>query len=398
MAIYEYTATDEVGSQFSGTYRDIDSTVVLRDELAKAGYTLVSARRARDPSRKRRRIKQREVVAFAYKFAGMYTAGLSVIRCLETMEDQTEDVALKNVIIDIRQSVEAGSSLKTAFQKYNAIFSDFFLGMIEAGETSGKLSKALEMSAAYLEKRAELRQKVRSAFIYPIAVGVVCIIVVTCLLIFVVPTFTQLYKRLHVDLPGPTKMLVMLSMAIRSWWWAIPFVVVAGVFALRRLLKYEFVRSRWDRFKFNVPVFARLNRTVAVSQFIRTFAMLISVGVPLIEAFDVASQVAHNHRISDIARDLQKSVKAGNPVAKSLKVHDIFPPMVVQLAASGEQAGVLPDMLNKAADFLDKDIDRMVASLLVKLEPALTVFMGIIVGLILMAVYLPMFDYMASLT
>lgn len=398
MAVYEYIAANEAGSQFSGTYRDVNSVAALRNELTKAGYTLVKARRASDTTQKRGRIKQREVVAFAFKFSGMYSAGMSVINCLETLEEQTQDQGLTSVIADVRQSVETGSSLRKAFQKYADVFSDFFIGMIEAGETSGKLSKALEMSAAYLEKRAELRQKVRSAFVYPIVVAIVCLLVVSCLLIFVVPTFSQLYKRLHVELPGPTKALVMFSILMRTWWWVLPLIAVAAAFGIKRLFKSEHIRTRWDTFKLNMPVFSKLNRTVVVSQFTRTFAMLISVGVPLTEALEIASQVAHNHEMSEIARELQRSIKTGNPVAKSLKAHSIFPPTIVQLAASGEQAGVLPEMLNKGVDFLDKDIDRMVSSLLVKLEPTLTVVMGIIIGLILMGVYLPMFDYMAALT
>lgn len=397
MAIYEYVATNPAGNQITGTYKDIASPDALRNELTKAGYTLVKARRATDPSRKRRKVKQREVVAFAYKLAGMYSAGLSVIKCLETLEEQTQDGVMRSMISDIRQSIETGSSLKRAFQKYADVFSEFFLGMIEAGETSGRLSQALETSAAYLEKRAELRQKVASAFVYPIVVTIVCIVVVFGLLLFVVPVFSQLYRRLHMTLPLPTQMLVLFSSAIRTGWWLLVPLIIGAVFTVKRLFKNERVRAQWDIFKLDMPLFANLNRAIVVSQFTRTFAMLISVGVPLVEAFDVAAQVAHNHVMSRIAAELQRSIKTGNTLATSFKAHDIFPPMLVQLAASGEQAGVLPEMLNKGADFLDKDIDRMIGSLLIKLEPTMTVVMGLVIGLILMAVYLPMFDYMASL-
>jgi len=253
------------------------------------------------------------------------------------------------------------------------------------------------MSAAYLEKQTELKRKVKSAFIYPIVVGIVCFVVVGFLLIFTVPMFSKLYQRLHVALPGPTQVLVDLSSLIRGWWWAILIVAVAAALLIRRLSKKPHIKARWDVFKLKMPVFAKLNRMVVISHFTRTFAMLASVGVSLIEALDVASLVAHNHKMTEISKELQQLIRAGNPVGKSLKNYDIFPPMITQLAISGEEAGRLPEMLNKGADFLDKDIDRAINSLLVKLEPALTVIMGAIVGFILMAVYLPMLDYMRHL-
>jgi len=397
MAVYEYTAKDEAGNRFSGTSSDINNVVVLREELAKMDYVLVKARRAKVPAKKRRKIKQSQVVAFAYEFAGMYSAGLSILTCLETLEEQTEDRAFREVIADIRCKVETGSSLKNAFEKYRDTFSDFFLGMIEAGESGGKLATALEMSAVYLEKQTELKRRVKSAFIYPVVVGIVCFAVVGFLLIFIVPIFSKLYKRLHVALPGPTQVLVDLSFLIRDWWWAILILGVAAVILVRRLLKKPRIKARWDVFKLKMPVFAKLNRMVVVSHFTRTFAMLASVGVSLIEALDVASLVAHNHKMAEITKQLQQLIQAGNPIGKSLENYDIFPPVIIQLAISGEKAGQLPEMLSKGADFLDKDIDRAINALLVKLEPALTLIMGAIVGFILIAVYLPMLDYMRYL-
>ncbi len=395
MAVYEYTAKDQAGNKFSGIYNDIDNVATLREELAKTGFTLVKAHPGKKPGRKRKKIKQSEVVAFAYKFAGMYSAGLSIVRCLETLEEQTENQAFKYVITDIRESVETGSSLAKAFGKYANLFSDFFLGMLEAGESGGKLAEALEMSAIYLEKQTDLKRKVKSAFAYPVVVSITCFVVVGLLLVFVVPVFSKLYKQMHVPLPGPTQALVDLSSLIKDGWWWVLIVAVGVAVGLRRLSGSPQIRAKWDVFKLNMPVFAKLNRMVVVSHFTRTFAMLASVGVSLIEALEVASQVAHNHKLTEIATELQQSIEVGNPVASSMKNYDIFPPMIVQLAASGEEVGELPQMLNKGADFLDKDIDRTINALIVKLEPALTIIMGVIVLFLLTAVYLPMFDYMS---
>ena len=376
---------------------DVNGVAALRDELDKMGYALVKAHRVGAKGKRRRKIKPSEIVAFTYKFAGMYAAGLAIVKCLETLEEQTENSTFREMLTDIRQSVETGSSLRKAFEKYRDIFSDFFLGMIEAGESGGKLATALEMSADYLEKQAEIKRKVKSAFIYPIVVGLVCIVVVGFLLVFIVPMFSKLYQKLHVPLPGPTQVLVSLSALLRDWWWALLIIGVALVMLSRKLRGHHIIKARWDSLKLKIPVFAKLNQMIIVSHFTRTFAMLTSVGVSLIDALNVASLVVHNYMITKITEELQASIQAGNPVGKSLKKYNIFPPMITQLAISGEEIGQLPEMLNKGADFLDKDIERSVNSLIVKLEPALTVIMGSIVGFILMGVYLPMLDYMRHL-
>ncbi len=397
MAIYEYTAIDQNQSAFSGVYTDVDGVRGLRKELAKMGYRLLKARRKTSLAGKQARIRQAEVVTFTYRFAGMCSAGVSIAQCLKTLEEQADNPAFRYVISDIRQSIERGSTLKDAFEMHRKVFSDFLLGMVEAGESSGKLSESLEASANHLEKRAELRHKVRAAFAYPIVVGIACLVVITGLVIFVVPVFSNIYRQLHVSLPGPTQALVDVSFLLRHRWWAIIPAAAALVFGLRQLVKNPHVKARWDVFKLNMPLFARLNRAVVVAHFIRTFALLISTGVSLVRALEVASQVVHNSKISQIAGQLQESIESGNSVAGSLRSHDIFPPMIIQLAASGEEAGLLSEMLNKGVDFLEKDIDRMVNALVAKLEPAMTIIMGIVVGFALVAVYLPMFDYMSHL-
>jgi type IV pilus assembly protein PilC len=397
MTEYDYTAKDKNGEKVIGTYDDIDSVALLRQDLEKMGYVLLKARRHKDTTPKRRKIKQSEIVTFIYKFAEMYSAGLSITRSLEVLEEQSNNPALGSIIAEIRQNIENGSSLEKAFGKHHNIFSDFFCGMLEAGESGGKLSESLEMSAQYLEKRMDMRRRIRSAFTYPVVVSVVCVVVVACLIAFIVPIFSKLYKQLQVPLPGPTHALVILSSLIRSYWWAIPFLAAAVAVALWWLLKNPTIRAKWDIFKLKMPVIGNVNRMVVVSHFMRTYGMLTSVGISPIRALNVASDVAHNHKVNGIAQELQDSIEKGVSVGESLRKHDIFPPIIVQMALSGEEVGQVSQMLNKGADFLDKDITRMVNSLIVKLEPALTVVMGTIVGIILMAVYLPMFDYMQHL-
>ncbi len=402
MAVYTYTAKDTQGNRFSGTYRDIPTTSALREELSKIGYTLVTAAKAKEESqtqarRGRGRVSQKELVGFAYQFSGMYSAGLSVIQILQALEDQSDSAAFKAILADVRQSIETGSSLKKAFERHEKVFSQFFVGMVEAGETGGKLSQSLETVAVYLEKRQELRQKIKAAFVYPSVVGVVCVLVVTAMLLFVVPMFSKLYARMHVQLPGPTQFLIDISSVLRGGWFVIVPAIAALIWGMRVMLRKPVVRMWVDDVKFRLPVFGKLTRMVVAARFTRTLATLLSVGVPLIEALEVARVVANNSRMSKITEDLQHSVRTGNPIARSLKSHGLVPPMIIQMVDSGEQAGILPEMLAKGADFLDRDIDRMVASLLTKLEPALTLVMGLIIGTILLGVYLPMFDYMGHL-
>jgi type IV pilus assembly protein PilC len=400
MAVYAYVAKDEKGAMLTGTYTGVDSPSALRDELEKIGYVLVKARRGKEEVKKRLiggKVKQADVATFAYKFAGMYSAGLPILRCLETLEQQADSPAFKSILTEVKEDVGTGSSLRNAFAKHKRVFSDFFLGMVEAGELGGKLGETLEMSAAYLEKQVALRQKIKAAFTYPVMVTVMCLVVVTFLLAFVIPVFSKLYAQVKAPMPGPTLVLVAASVFVRHWWWAIIIVIGISVLILKKLFASPLFRAKWDNFKLNMPVFGKLNRMLVASHFTRTFAMLSSVGVSVIKSLDMASLVAHNQTVTEITREMQKEIQAGTPMSASLKKYDIFPPVIIQMASSGEEVGMLPEMLGKGVEILDKDIERVINALLVKLEPILTLTMGLIVAFILMGAYLPMFDYMGHL-
>jgi len=346
--------------------------------------------------RKNAKVKQSEVVAFAYEFAGMYSAGLSLTRCLQILADQSESGTLKTIIGDVRQNIETGTTLKDAFEKYRSVFSDFFLGMIEAGETGGKLGDTLQMAAEYLEGQAELKRKVKSAFAYPIVVGFMCLFIVSALVIFVIPVFQKLYGQLHIQLPMATLILIILSEAVRHYWWAILSGIALIVFASKKLPSNPAVKARLDLIKLKIPIFGQLNRMVLVSRFIRTFTMMASAGVSIVESLELAKQVANNTEMDRVAKSIQESIVTGSSLAAPMGQFALFPPMIVQLAAAGEEAGILPEMLGKGVVFLDKNIDKAVKALLIKMEPILSIIMGAVVGGILLGVYLPMFDYMGQ--
>jgi type IV pilus assembly protein PilC len=398
MPSYEYTAKDSDGNTICGFYNDAGSVDSLRRDLGKIGYTLLTAQRKKLAAiQTGKKIKQTEVVTFAYKFAGIYSAHVPLTRCLEILAEQTDSQPFKLIIFDIKQQVESGSGLKEAFGKYNRVFSDFFIGMLEAGETGGKLSTTLNMAASYMESQLELKRKVKSAFAYPVIVAALCLIIVGYLVTCVVPIFAKLYKQLHVSLPGPTQTLVVISEAVRYYWW-LALLCIAGIISLYKTFRGNIaIKMRLDEIKLNMPIFGKLNRMVAVSRFIRTFAMMTEAGVPLIDALTVANRVANNHVLDKVTENIQANIAAGSSLAGPMQECDIFPSMIVQMAASGEEAGMVPEMLEKGVELLDKDIDRAIKSLLVKLEPALTLLMGCIVGFILLGLYLPMFDYMSHL-
>lgn len=398
MPTFTYTAKNHQGHKFSGTIDNAISASDVRDELEKMGYSLLKVHKDRKRKGVSKRVTQDEVVEFTFKFAGMYSAGLGVMHCLEVLEEQAENLAFKDILSDVRKKVSGGSSLKKAFEPYESIFSSYFLGMIEAGESSGELAKVLDMTAEYLENKMLIHRKVKHAFTYPIVVVSVCSVVVSALIMFVVPMFSKIYTRMNVALPGPTQFLVQISELVQNWWFLIIGVGVVMFFATRLWLKNPNNKMRIDKIKLQLPVFGNLNRLVVVSRFNRTFATLISVGVPVVEALDVAKQVAANEHMSEITETLKEKIQAGTAVARALEVHDIFPSIIIHMADSGEQAGRLPEMLIKGSEFVDKDIDRIISSLLVKLEPILTVSMGSLIGGILLAVYLPMIDYMNHLS
>jgi type IV pilus assembly protein PilC len=397
MAVFEYKARNEFGEEIHGKYEGVSSISDLREELTKIGYTLLNAKKSKRFNIDLSSISRDEIVTFAFKLAGMISAGLSVIQSLDTIEEQTENKKLKAIISDIRQNVEAGSSLKEAFESHRNVFSDFFIGMLEAGESSGKLAEVLKISAEHLEKQSELRKKVKSAFTYPTVVGIMCVIVISAIMMFIIPVFSELYAKLNVQLPRPTQILIDISEFIKYRWFLIPPVIIGGIFGIKYLLKNPYFRMKWDSFKLNMPVLGKLNRMLAVSRYIRTFAMLFSTGVSIVRALQISDKVANNTTITNITEELEESIESGDTISDSLSRYDLFPSIIIQLAASGEQAGQLPEMLNKGVDFIDRDIDRTIRQMLDRLEPIITAAMGIIVGAILMGVYLPMFDYMSHL-
>lgn len=398
MPTYEYTAKDRTGGEFSGVFTDACSQAALQEELQRMGYTLISAKkRTRMPTLRgaEQGITRSEVITFCYELAGMYKAGMPLVKTLDALRQNCENTKLNAIIEDVTQKIEAGESMAEAFEKYSNVFSEFFISMVEAGEAGGRLSETLSMAARYLEARYNTQKKIRGAFAYPVVVGLMSMLIVTALVIFVIPVFQKLYRQLNVPLPGPTVVLITISELTRGYW---PVILVGLILTLaggRFLLMLKPVRQRLDSLMLMLPVFGELNRMTLVSQYTRTLSMMLAAGVGIVEAVTLAGKCCPNIKMKEISERLNEKILSGSGLSEPMSAEDIFPPIIIQLASAGEESGTLAEMLEKATDFIDTKIERQVKALILKIEPVMSLIMGLMVGSILLGVYLPMFDYMS---
>jgi type IV pilus assembly protein PilC len=336
--------------------------------------------------------KQKDVAVFSRQFATMINAGLSLIRALHILEEQTENEKLRETARAVRTDVERGASLAQALGRHPKVFNRLFVAMVKAGEAGGVLDSVLLNLAATIEKQVELKRKIKSAMTYPVAVfGLVCVIV-TAMLMFVVPTFENLYKDLGGTLPAPTRLLLAVSRFMTSFF---PFILVGGIIAvalLRRYIATDQGRAVWDTMKLKLPVFGKLVHKTAITRFCRTLSVLLRSGVPVLESLEITSETVDNVVVARAVKATQEAVKGGESMATPLNNEPVFPPMVVQMLAVGEETGAVDDMLDRVADFYDQEIEAMVDALTSLLEPLLIVMMGGTVGGMVIALYMPMFN------
>lgn len=338
------------------------------------------------------RVKQKDLAIFSRQFATMINAGLSLLRSLDILADQTPNATFSGVIREIKTSVEKGMSLSEAMQRHPKVFDRLYVAMIRAGEVGGVLDATLIRLADTLEKSVELRGKVKSAMTYPTAVLGLVVLILTAMLIFVVPMFEGMYADLGGTLPLPTRILLGLSRAMVGNWYIILGVVIGGIFLFRRWVSTEGGRFTFDRIKLKVPIFGSLAQKSAIARFSETLASLTRTAVPILHAMDIVAETAGNEVVAKAIKEVQASVKEGDSIAAPLAKHDVFPPMVVQMLAVGEETGALDTMLDKLADFYNAEVSATVDSLTSLLEPLLMVVLGGTVGSMIVALYMPMFN------
>jgi type IV pilus assembly protein PilC len=338
------------------------------------------------------RVKLKDVSVFSRQFATMINSGLSMLRSLYILAEQTESKPLAEVVTQVRVDVERGSSLSAALAKHPKAFNRLYVAMVRAGEAGGVLDSVLQRLATTIEKQVELRRKVKSAMTYPAVVSCLVLLLVTAMLLFVIPMFQDIYGQLGGNLPAPTQILITVSGVVRKWWYVVFLGEIAAVWAFRRWINSEEGRKRWDTIKLKMPIFGGLARKTALARFGRTLSALVRSGVPILESLDIVSETAGNWVVSTAVRDTQQHVKRGEPLSKRLEEHPVFPPMVVQMMAVGEETGALDEMLDKIADFYDQEVEATVNAMTSLIEPILIVVMGVCIGGMIIALYLPMFD------
>lgn len=333
-----------------------------------------------------------ELALFTQQLASLLTAGLPLVQCLEALQDQTEDPCFRIVIRDVRGDISQGNSFSSAVKKFPNSFNTLFVSMVEAGEASGGLAEILMKVAGYFESTVKLQKKVKSAMTYPIAVIGLAVALVNVLLIFVIPVFAQMFADFGQKLPAPTQFLIDLSDFMKSWWWAIFTGAYAAWWALGKFTATPNGRRAKDNFLVKAPIFGNLIHKIALSRFCRTYATLIRSGVPILRTLEIVSAASGKVQVEDACEDIAKHVSQGGQVSEVLAVNPFFPPMMKHMVKAGESTGNVDGMMNKIADFYDVECEATVASLTSLIEPMLIVFLGVVVGGIVMAMFLPIFQ------
>jgi type IV pilus assembly protein PilC len=395
---FAYKVRDQQGKMIGGTL-DADSQGAVASRLRQMGYAPVSIEVARQSSLQMEvklpgssRVKPKELAVFSRQFATMINSGLSLLRALSILAEQTENKRLAGVLTAVRNEVEKGSALSAALAQHPKVFSRLYISMVRAGEVGGFLDQVLLKVAETLEKEVELRGKVKSAMTYPVVVFAMVLLIVSAMLVFIVPMFKNLYGQLGGTLPLPTRVLVGISDVVKRWFLLVLVGIGLATFGFKRWVTTPSGRYRLDAFKLRAPIFGPLFHKTALSRFSRTLATLLRSGVPILQALEIVSETVNNGVISKAVKDVQDSVREGESLAGPLQRHAVFPPMVVQMMAVGEETGALDTMLSKVADFYDQEVQAAVDALTSLIEPVLIAVMGAAVGGMVIALYLPMFQ------
>ena len=396
---YAYKVRDKSGRILSGAL-DADNTALVANRLRQMGYVPISIDKKAGAGVKRdvqvpflsNRVKLKEISVFSRQFSTMINSGLTLLRSLGILSAQTNNNYFRTVIDQIRSDIESGSSLSQALSRHPKQFSRLYVAMVRAGETGGSLDRTLTSLANTIEKQVELRGKIRSAMTYPAVVLGLVLCILSAMLLFIVPIFKNMYTSLGGKLPGPTRLLITLSnLAVHGF----PFLVLAAialVFGYKRWVRTPSGRAARDRVALRVPVFGALIRKTAMARFSSTLSTLLSSGVPVLESLEITAETVGNVVVAEGVHSITEGAKRGEPLTRPLQEHPVFPPMVTQMMAVGEETGALDSLLMKVSDFFEQEVERTVDALTSLLEPLLIVILGGAVGSMVISLYLPMFD------
>jgi type IV pilus assembly protein PilC len=397
---FQYSVRDKAGKLVSGTL-DGDSQTAVAQRLRSMGYAPVSISQTNTGLSKElsipgfsknKKVKLKDLAVFSRQFATMINSGLSLLRALNILAEQTESDELKLVIGEVRNEVESGTSLSAAMAKHPRVFPPLMVNMCKAGEIGGFLDSVLLQIAENYEAEVKLRGKIKSAMTYPVVVACISGIALIVMLTFVVPTFAKMFKSLGSKLPAPTQMLVDLSHWMKFLLPAMIILTIFGLTVWKRVKHEERVRKVVDPLKLKVPVFGMLFRKVALARFARNLGTMIRSGVPILQALDIVADTTGNYTLTMAVRDVQDSVRQGESLSRPLENHAVFPPMVVQMMSVGEDTGALDTMLHKISDFYDQEVEATTEALTALIEPIMIAVLGGLIGSMIVCLYLPIFD------
>jgi type IV pilus assembly protein PilC len=395
MPVFEYTARNLKGDLEKGQV-DLPTRDDVVAHLRKNRLVVVQVRQAPKSvslgGMFKGGVKTRDVVIFTRQFATMINAGLPLVQALDILAQQTENKVLAGVTRQVVYDVESGQTLADALRKHPKAFSDLYVNMVAAGEAGGILDTILQRLAEFLEKNDAIIRKVKGAMVYPGVIISVAVIAIAVLLIFVIPTFQTMFASVNLELPLPTRIVIGMSKVLTSYWWAILAVIGLSIFGINRYYKTPSGRLQIDSVLLKFPVLGDVLRKSAVSRFTRTLGTLVSSGVSILDGLEITARTAGNMVIHNAVMESRQSIAGGDTIAAPLQRSKVFPPMVISMIAVGEQTGGLDEMLSKIADFYDEEVDAAVSTLLSLMEPVMIVVLGVIVGGMVVAMYLPIFD------
>lgn len=400
MSTFVYTAVDGSGKTVRGKM-DAESEQSVLSKLHEQNMHIINVSKQREgkkvPTIGNRKVKLKSMVIFSRQFATMIDAGIAVVRCLDILEGQTKDEALKPAISQCRRDVKAGLSLTDAFSKHTNVFSRLYINMVRAAETGAILDQILDRLATFLEKEEEIRSKIKSAMIYPILVLVFAVLMLLALFMFVLPKFKEIFLSMNVQMPLATRLLFDGSTFLKTYWYVLILLVVGGFIGYRSYAKTEHGKYQIDKLKLKIPVIGELVQKMAISRFSRTFATLIASGVPMMRSLEIVGETSGNEVIAQAVESARTAIREGQKISTPLAQSGLFPSMVTHMIDIGEETGRLSDMLIKVSDFYDQEVEGAVKALTSLIEPCLIVFMGGIVGFIAISIMAPIFKLISSI-
>ena len=401
MPVYLWKGKDRHNKTRKGEM-DVPSEDVVRSELARRKITSATIKKKpkdlfENVSFMQPKVKGSDIIIFCRQFSTMIDAGLPIIQCLDILYAQNDNKTFKKMLKDVKSNVESGQTLAEALRKYPKQFDDLFVNMISAGEAGGILDMILRRLSAYLEKSAKLKAKIKGGMTYPVVTIVIAIVVVAIIMVFVIPVFEEMFSGMGSALPAATQLVVNLSRAIKSNIFYIIGVTIIFIYAMRRFYRTEKGRILMDDFLLKVPLFGDLVRKAAVAKFTRTTGTMLSSGVAILDALEIVAKTAGNKTIEKAVFDTRTAIAEGRTMSDPLAESGVFPSMVCQMIAVGESTGALDAMLTKIADFYEEEVDQAVENLTSLIEPFMIVFLGVVIGGLVVSMYLPIFKMAGAL-